>query len=55
MTVRAIFQGEEAHEVVGTYASSLGMRRAGGFYNETEFDLAALAPIRSRTAELGCS
>ena len=30
-------------------------RRAGGFYSETEFDLAPLAPLRSRMAELGRS
>jgi putative hemolysin len=55
LLVRAILPGEEAHEVVGTYRvlTPDAARRAGGFYSETEFDLAALAPIRSRMAELG--
>src|SRR5450755_3891852 len=57
LLVRPIFPDEESHEVVGTYRvlTPDAARRAGGFYSETEFDLAALAPIRSRMAELGRS
>ena len=55
--VRAIVTGEDSGEVVGTYRvlTPDAARRAGGFYSETEFDLAPLAPLRSRMAELGRS
>ncbi len=57
LMVRAVFAGEETHEVVGTYRvlTPDAARRAGGFYSETEFDLGRLAPMRSRMAELGRS
>ncbi len=57
LMVRAIAPGEESGEVVGTYRvlTPEAARRAGGFYSETEFDLARLAPLRSRMAELGRS
>ena len=57
LLVRAVFPGEERHEVVGTYRvlTPDAARRAGGFYSETEFDLGRLAPMRSRMAELGRS
>ncbi len=57
LLVRAVFPGEHAHEVVGTYRvlTPDAARRAGGFYSETEFDLGQLAPMRSRMAELGRS
>jgi putative hemolysin len=56
--VRAIVAGEDSGAVVGTYprADARGAHaRAGGFYGETEFDLAPLASLRSRMAELGRS
>ena len=57
LLVRAVFPGEHAHDVVGTYRvlTPDAARRAGGFYSETEFDLGRLAPIRARMAELGRS
>jgi putative hemolysin len=57
LMVRAVAPGEESGEVVGTYRvlTPEAARRAGGFYSETEFDLARLAPLRSRMAELGRS
>lgn len=57
LMVRAIVAGESDGEVVGTYRvlTPDGARRAGGFYSETEFDLAPLAPLRSRMVELGRS
>ena len=57
LMVRAIFAGEETHEVVGIYRvlTPDAARRAGGFYSETEFDLGRLAPMRARMAELGRS
>ncbi len=57
LLVRAVFPGEDRHEVVGTYRvlTPDAARRAGGFYSETEFDLGRLAPMRSRMAELGRS
>lgn len=44
-------------KVVGTYRvlTPEAARRAGGFYSETEFDLARLAGMRTRMAELGRS
>src|SRR6476660_868925 len=55
LLVRAIATGDESGEVVGTYRvlTPDAARRAGGFYSETEFDLAPLAPWRPRMAELG--
>lgn len=43
--------------VVGTYRvlTPHAARRAGGFYSETEFDLARLGAMRSRMVELGRS
>ena len=57
LLVRAVAAGEDRGEVVGTYRvlTPDAARRAGGFYSETEFDLAPLAPLRSRMAELGRS
>jgi len=57
LLVRAIFPGEQTHEVVGTYRvlTPDAARRAGGFYSETEFDLGRLWPMRARMAELGRS
>jgi len=57
LMVRAIGLGDDSGEVVGTYRllTPDAARRAGGFYSETEFDLASLAPWRSRMAELGRS
>jgi len=57
LMVRAIAPGDDGGEVVGTYRvlTPDAARRAGGFYSETEFDLAPLAPWRSRMAELGRS
>ena len=47
LMVRAIVTGEDSGEVVGTYRvlTPDAARRAGGFYSETEFDLAPLAPL----------
>ena len=47
LLVRAIATGEDSGEVVGTYRvlTPDAARRAGGFYGETEFDLAPLAPL----------
>lgn len=44
-------------DVVGTYRvlTPGGARRAGGWYSDTEFDLAPLQPLRARTLELGRS
>ncbi|WP_427912667.1 GNAT family N-acetyltransferase [Ramlibacter sp. MMS24-I3-19] len=44
-------------DIVGTYRvlSPAGARAAGGFYTDTEFDLAPLAALRQRTVELGRS
>jgi len=57
LLVRAIATGNESGEVVGTYRvlTPDAARRAGGFYSETEFDLAPLAPWRSGRPELGRS
>ena len=57
LMVRAVVAGAGSGEVVGTYRvlTPEAARRAGGFYSETEFDLAPLAPLRSRMAELGRS
>jgi putative hemolysin len=57
LLVRAIEPGRSTGHVVGTYRvlTPRGANRAGGFYSETEFDLTALDPLRSRMAELGRS
>lgn len=57
LVVRAPRPDGTGFDVVGTYRvlTPDAARRAGGFYSETEFDLARLAPIRSRMAELGRS
>ncbi len=57
LMVRAIAGDDDSGEVVGTYRvlTPEAAQRAGGFYSETEFDLAPLAPWRSRMAELGRS
>jgi putative hemolysin len=48
---------EETGEVVGTYRALTPSqaRLAGSTYTDTEFDLAPLAPLRSRMLELGRS
>lgn len=47
--------GEEPARLVGTYRmlSPDGARRAGGYYSESEFDLAPLRPLRPAAVELG--
>ena len=57
LLVRPVGAAGDPGEVVGTYRVMTpdAARRAGGFYSETEFDLAPLAPLRSRMAELGRS
>jgi len=57
LLVRPVFPGEDRQAVIGTYRvlTPAAAARAGGFYSETEFDLARLAPMRSRLAELGRS
>ncbi len=46
-----------SQEVIGTYRVLTPAQaiRAGGLYSETEFDLAAVLPMRARIAELGRS
>jgi putative hemolysin len=57
LLLRASVDGGERGEVVGTcrVLTPEAARRAGGFHCETAFDLASLAPVRSRIAELGRS
>jgi putative hemolysin len=52
-----LVRSEVSGEVVGTYRAltPAQARRAGPTYTETEFDLAPLAPLRSRMLELGRS
>jgi putative hemolysin len=47
--------GEEPSQLVGTYRvlSPEGARRAGGYYSESEFDLAPLQSLRPTAVELG--
>jgi putative hemolysin len=47
----------ESRMVVGTYRvlPPASARAAGGYYTDAEFDLAPLAPLRSRALELGRS
>lgn len=49
--------GDHAAVVVGTYRvlRPSRARAAGGYYTDTEFDLAPLAPLRARALELGRS
>jgi putative hemolysin len=46
---------EEAAKPVGTYRvlTPAGARRAGGYYADSEFDLAPLRPLLGRAVELG--
>jgi putative hemolysin len=48
---------DEPAQVVGTYRvlTPAAARRVGGLYSESEFDLLALAPLRTTLAELGRS
>lgn len=57
LLVRAHSSRGEPGEVVGTYRvlTPDAARRAGGFYSETEFDMARLASMRPRMLELGRS
>jgi len=59
LLVRAVLAGQDPAqgEVVGTYRvlSPGRARAAGGFYCETEFDLAPLTALRPRALELGRS
>jgi len=47
----------ESGMVIGTYRVLLpdAARRAGGYYSESEFDLAPLQPLRARMVEIGRS
>jgi putative hemolysin len=47
--------GDAPAQLVGTYRllSPAGARRAGGYYSESEFDLAPLRPLCSAAVELG--
>ena len=57
LIVRVTSPFDRLPRVVGTYRvlTPEGARRAGGWYSETEFDLAPLAAMRPRMAELGRS
>jgi putative hemolysin len=59
LLVRAVRPGDDpqAADVVGTYRvlPPARVRAAGGFYSESEFDLAPLSPLRPRALELGRS
>jgi len=57
LLVRVTSPFDRTPRVVGTYRvlTPEGARRAGGWYSETEFDLAPLAAMRPRMAELGRS
>ena len=57
LIVRCEDDSAQAGEVIGTYRvlTPQAARRVGGWYSETEFDLAPLAPLTSRMAELGRS
>ncbi|MFC5496812.1 GNAT family N-acetyltransferase [Caenimonas terrae] len=52
-----LVRDEETGEVIGTYRALTPSqaRRAGSTYADSEFDLAPLAPLRSRMLELGRS
>lgn len=55
LIVRTLPADGERGAVIGTYRVLLpeAARRAGGYYGESEFDLAPLAPLRARMVELG--
>ena len=55
LLVRVLLPGDNCPQVVGTYRvlTPDAARRAGGCYSDTEFDMARLAPLRPRMAELG--
>jgi len=57
LLVRVRSTGDEPAPVIGTYRvlTPEAAQRAGGFYSETEFDLAPLASLRGRMVELGRS
>jgi putative hemolysin len=57
LLVRAVDTVNGPGPLIGTYRvlTPEAARRAGGFYTDTEFDLAPLAPLRARALELGRS
>ena len=52
-----VVRDERSDEVIGTYRilNPAGAKKAGGFYSETEFDLARLEPLLPATVEVGRS
>jgi len=57
LLVRAVDPVHGPGPLIGTYRvlTPQAARRAGGFYTDTEFDLAPLAPLRASALELGRS
>ncbi|SFP87923.1 Putative hemolysin [Variovorax sp. OK605] len=57
LLVRAVDPVNGPGPLIGTYRvlTPEAARRAGGFYTDTEFDLAPLAPLRGSALELGRS
>ena len=57
LLVKAVDDADGEETVVGTYRvlSPEAARRAGGYYSDTEFDLAPLARFRDTAVELGRS
>lgn len=57
LLVRAVEPGCTSGRLIGTYRvlTPEAAERAGGFYTDTEFDLAPLASLRGRAVELGRS
>jgi putative hemolysin len=57
LLVRAVDPANGQGPLIGTYRvlTPEAAARAGGFYTDTEFDLAPLAPLRGRALELGRS
>jgi putative hemolysin len=57
LIVRCEDDSPQAGEVIGTYRvlTPQAARRVGGWYSDTEFDLAPLRPLQGRMAELGRS
>jgi putative hemolysin len=57
LLVRTLESAGSPSQVVGTYRvlTPVAARLAGGLYSDGEFDLARLAPLRPRIAELGRS
>lgn len=57
LLVRAVDAVHGTGPLIGTYRvlTPEAARRAGGFYTDTEFDLAPLAPLRGSALELGRS